>query len=199
MHTKTLPIFIVSTGSMCVPYDRSCNGWSHPFAQTIHVGDIIVVEGINPKNLNVNYPNSDVIVFQNPSDTTGVPIVHRLTSEILKDGKYYFYTKGDGNPPAPWPSPVEKYALDQGWYDPAYYNENPTVPVGSIPQDLVIGRVVMRIPWIGWVTILTAGLQDWIAQHGINAIAAIVIIIATLLISLELALPHMKRKKKKQP
>ncbi len=195
MRTETLPVFIVSTGSMCIPYDGACDGWSHPFDRTLHVGDLIIIEGVNPKDLNTNYPNSDIIVFQNPADQTGTPIVHRITSEVIQGGKYYFYTKGDGNPPAPWPSPAEKYAPDLGWYTSNYYDQNPTVPKGSIPQNLIIGKVVMRIPWLGWITIAGGSLQAWMAQRGISIGIPIIVLFVVLIVVFEFAVPYIKRKK----
>lgn len=199
LHTKTLPFFVVSTGSMCIPFDGACDGWSHPFDRTLHEGDLIVVEGVDPKDLNANYPNSDIIVFQDPSNPTGIPIVHRITSEVVEDGKIFFYTKGDGNPPTTWPSPVEKYAPDLGWYNPNYYNDSPSIPRGSVPQDLILGKVVMRIPWLGWVTIYAENIQDWLTQHGVNVGVPIIVLLIALLIIVEFVAPFLGRKKKTGP
>ena len=46
-----VPISVVESGSMCVPYDGACNGWlslDHPFAQTLHKGDIINIQAVDP-------------------------------------------------------------------------------------------------------------------------------------------------------
>jgi hypothetical protein len=196
LHTKTLPFFIVSSGSMCIPYDGACDGWSHPFARTLHLGDLIVIQGANPQTLNANYPNSDIIVFQDPSNPDGVPIVHRITSEILQNGTLYFFTKGDGNPPATWPNNVETYSPDYGWYNPNYYNDHPNIPRGSVPQEFILGRVVMRIPWLGWVTIYTEKLQGWLSEHNLNVGVPIIAILIALLVVVEFIVPLMKRKKK---
>ena len=195
LNTKTLPFFVVSSGSMCIPYDGACNGWSHPFARTLHVGDLIVIEGVDAKDLNANYPNSDIIVFMNPTDQNGVPIVHRITSEIVENGTIYFFTKGDGNGPTQWPNSVEPYTPDYGWYNPIYYDENPSIPVGSVPQDLVLGKVVLRIPWLGWVTILTEQAQQWFTQHGFNLGIPVVILLIVLLVIVEFVLPLVSRKR----
>ena len=92
-----VPVRVVESGSMCVPYDGACDGWSHPFDQTLHVGDIIVIQKINPADLNANYPNSDIIVYENPTDPTSTPIVHRIVETYELNGTLYFQTKGDGN------------------------------------------------------------------------------------------------------
>lgn len=196
LHTKTPPFFIVSSGSMCIPYDRVCDGWSHPFARTLHVGDLIVIQGVDPKTLNANYPNSDIIVFQDPINPTGVPIVHRITSEILENGTLYFFTKGDGNPPVTWPNTVETYTPDLGWYNPNYYNDHPNIPRGSVPQEYVLGKVVMRIPWLGWITIYTEQLQGWLAKHDLNVGVPIIAILIALLVIVEFIVPLIRRKKK---
>jgi hypothetical protein len=99
------PLRVVESGSMCVPYDGACEGWfslDHPFAQTLHKGDIIIIQAVNPADLNANYPNSDIIVYRNPNGVT--PIVHRIVEEIEMDGTLYFKTKGDGNGPVTWPA-----------------------------------------------------------------------------------------------
>ena len=77
-----VPVRVVESGSMCVPYGWTCNGWlslDHPFAQTLHKGDIIIIQAVNPADLNANYPNSDIIVYKNPNGVT--PIVHRIVEK----------------------------------------------------------------------------------------------------------------------
>ncbi len=92
-----VPVRVVESGSMCVPFDGACDGWSHPFDHTLHIGDIIIIQKINPADLNTNYPNSDIIVYQNPTDPTATPIVHRIVATYEENGTLYFQTKGDGN------------------------------------------------------------------------------------------------------
>ena len=68
----------------CAPMTGGCDGWSHPFEQTLHVGDIIIIQGVNAEDLNANYPNSDIIVYQNPSlqnNLDATPIVHRVVAK----------------------------------------------------------------------------------------------------------------------
>ena len=68
LNTKIPPALAVVSGSMCIPYDGACDGWTHPFTKTLHIGDIIIIQGVNPKDLNTNYPNSDTIVFHRPDN-----------------------------------------------------------------------------------------------------------------------------------
>lgn len=167
-----VPIRVVESGSMCVPYGAACDGWSHPFDHTLHVGDIIIIQKVNPADLNTNYPNSDIIVFKNPNGAT--PIVHRIVSEQDINGTLYFKTKGDGNGPVMWPS------------IPNYYDNIPDAK--GIPQNLIEGKVILRIPWFGWITLFMRG-NSW-------ALPVVVALIILLLV-IEFILPVVKGKKKK--
>ena len=88
-----------------------CDGWTHPFEQTLHVGDIIIIQRVNAEDLNANYPNSDIIVYQNPSlqnNLDATPIVHRIVEKYQDvNGTWYFQTKGDGNG-VHWPTAVSE-------------------------------------------------------------------------------------------
>jgi signal peptidase I len=169
---SAVPIRVVESGSMCVPYGGRCDGWSHPFAQTLHVGDIIIIQKINPADLNANYPNSDTIVFKNPIGVT--PIVHRIIEKQEINGTLYFKTKGDGNKPITWPEV------------PNYYDNIPDSR--GVPQDLVEGKVILRIPWFGWITLFMRG-NSWALP--------LVIALIILLLVVEFVVPLVKVKGKK--
>jgi signal peptidase I len=166
------PALAVVTGSMCIPYDGACDGWSHPFTRTLHVGDLIVVQGVNPADLNANYPNSDIIVFHRPGNPDEL-IVHRIAAEEVVNGTIYFYTKGDGNPTDKWPNPIQ----------PSEYD-----PWGRVSQDQVVGKVVMRIPWLGQVVLFMRN------SLGLPIVIALIII----LVIVEFVAPVLKGKKTPQ-
>jgi signal peptidase I len=163
---------------MCIPYDGACDGWTsinHPFAPTMHKGDIIIIQGVDPKTLNADYPNSDIIVFHRPDNPSEL-VVHRIISEEVREGKIYFLTKGDGNnPPDTWPNP------------PAYHD-----PWGEVSQDLVVGKVIMRIPWIGWITI---GMQE-LGVSGTATVVPLIVILIILAIIVEFVVPLLRNKRK---
>jgi signal peptidase I len=167
----SVPLRVVESGSMCVSYDGSCDGWSHPFDQTLHVGDIIIIQAVDPADLNANYPNSDIIVYKNPNGVT--PIVHRIVEKQQINGVWYFKTKGDGNGPTLWPN------------KPNYYDNIPDSR--GVPQDLVEGKVIMRIPYFGWITLFMRG-NSW----GMPLVVALII----LLIVVEFVMPIVKGKRK---
>ena len=168
----SVPIRVVESGSMCVPYDGRCNGWSHPFDQTLHVGDIIIIQKVDPATLNANYPNSDIIVYRTPNGV--IPIVHRIVEKQEINDTLYFKTKGDGNRPIVWPN------------IPSMYDNIPDSK--GVPQNLIEGKVILRIPWFGWITLFMRG-NSW----ALPVIIALVI----LLVVIEYVFPLIKERKKK--
>ncbi len=177
MNTKIMPLLAVISGSMCIPYDGACDGWSHPFDRTLHVGDLIVIQGVDPQDLNTNYPNSDIIVFYSPNNPDEL-IVHRIIGVTTFSGNLYFQTKGDGNG-NPWPETPDS-ALDS--WD---YNSPP-----GVPQSMVVGKVVMRIPWIGSIAMT---LQAWGATE--STVLPIIIVLLIVLIVVDFVAPLLKRRK----
>jgi signal peptidase I len=165
------PVSAVSSGSMCIPYGGACDGWTHPFDSTLHVGDLIIVQGINPEELNAEYPDSDVIVFHKPEDPDEL-IVHRIISKQEIDGKLYFTTKGDGNG-NDWPATPE-YGMDR-------WNGYPN----GLPQDLVVGKVIMRVPWVGHLALFM--------RNGLGI--PLVIVIILVIVIFEFILPLFRQEK----
>ena len=173
------PLLTVESGSMSIPYDSADNFWlsiEHPFDRTLSIGDIIVVQGVNIKDLKANYPNSDIIVFHSPID--GELIVHRIIATETVNGVTYFQTKGDGNGyPDTWPK------TPTSGLDPWDSNSPP-----GVPQNLVVGKVIMRIPWFGWITLFMRG-----NPVGLPIIIAIIL----LLVVLEFIIPVIRDSSKK--
>jgi signal peptidase I len=171
------PALAVVSGSMCVPYDGACDGWlsvTHPFARTLHKGDLIIVQGLNPRELNTNYPDSDIIVFHEPSDPSDL-IVHRIVAVDEVNGTWYFRTKGDGNSRVKWPD-----TPSSSEYDPWETNGVP-----GVREDLVVGKVVMRIPWLGHLVLFMRN------SIGLPIVIALIIIIVII----EFVFPLLRRKK----
>jgi len=163
------PALAVVSGSMCIPQDAQCDGWRHPFARTLHIGDLIILQGVNPADLSADYPNSDIIVFHKPTDPSDL-IVHRIVAkEVSENGTIYFWTKGDGNG-ITWPSTPSTAEYD---------------PWGKISQDQVVGKVVMRIPWLGHIILFMRN------SVGLPIIIALII----LLVIVEFIVPLFRGKK----
>jgi signal peptidase len=122
------PALAVASGSMCILPGPSCDGWTHPFEHTLHVGDLIIVQGVNPADIyaapyNTSGRSGDIIVFNSPYSND--LIVHRAIAKREENGSIYFTTKGDGN----------------------------SGPDSEIPASSVIGKVVLRIPWFGHIAL----------------------------------------------
>lgn len=86
-------------------------------------GDIMVLRGIEPEKLEIG----QILVFQG---TSRDPIIHRVVDKRIENNKYMFTTKGDNNP-APYPAIGET----------------------SITEDKLLGRVIFRVPLLGWIKI----------------------------------------------
>jgi len=154
------PALAVATGSMCMEPGDYCDGWTHPFERTLHVGDLIILQKVKAEDIKAEpYPNGDIIVFRRSQGDKDL-IVHRAIAKEKRDGTWYFQTKGDGNPIADSPFP-------------------------NIPEENVIGRVVMRIPWIGHLALTLR------STSGIYIL--VILIIAVLII--QFAFPESKQKK----
>jgi signal peptidase len=86
LHTES-PLMVVSSGSM-IP--------------TLNVGDIILVQGVDPSTITVG----TIIIFHSPYDYQ-MPIVHRVQKISNNGNALFFETKGDNNPgPDGWEVPA---------------------------------------------------------------------------------------------
>jgi signal peptidase I len=173
------PIRVVESGSMCTTL-TGCDGWSDVFNPTLHVGDLIIIQKVSADQLSADYPNSDIIVYENPSLSSNLgatPIVHRIVAKYQVDGTWYFQTKGDGNGEH-WPAPVSS----------SEYDSNTLWSTGQgVSADHVLGKVVMRVPYIGWITLLMRN-TSWALP--------LVIILILMLVLVEFVYPALKPKKK---
>jgi len=174
----SVPVRVVGSGSMCTTYGGRCDDLlsiMHPFDHTLHTGDLILIQAVNPKELNINYPNSDIIIYKNPLST--IPIVHRIVEKQEINGTLYFKTKGDGNPPTIWSNTPN---IDE-------YDDLPDER--GVPEELIEGRVVMRIPWFGWIALV---------MQNTNWGLPIVVMLILLLVVVEFVLPTIKRRRSAQ-
>jgi len=133
LHTD-FPVLAVASGSMSLPKGVPDPGWAGPFSRTLHTGDLIVVEGVSASDIHPGQaPVGDILVFH-VSPGSDELIVHRAIGETTIGGTVYFITQGDANN-APGPP------------------DNPGLPAGAVPISDVVGKVVMRVPWFGYVAL----------------------------------------------
>jgi signal peptidase I len=132
----------------------------------LHVGDLIIVQGVSPADLNGDYPYSDIIVFHKPWDPEEL-IVHRIVEKEDRNGTYYFTTEGDGNGIRKWPDSPDQ-------------ND----PWSPFPEDFVVGKVIMRIPYVGHVVLFMR------KSVGLFLVVGLILV----LIFFEFVVPLLRRK-----
>ncbi|MFX0113411.1 MAG: signal peptidase I [Candidatus Hodarchaeota archaeon] len=107
-------------------------------------GDLLIVKSFSARE----YKAGDVIVFDAPGQS--IPIVHRIIA-IYKDpgdNTRYFKTMGDHNRyPDTWLDP-NRSDPEKGIFDIPDHLGN-----GWIHEDAIHGRVILRIPNIGWLAL----------------------------------------------
>ncbi len=100
-------------------------------------GDIIFLLGKKPNEIDIG----DVIVFRSGRPD---PIIHRVVAITQENGKYYFRTKGDNNAAS-----IQTFGLDET----------------RIPEDVVLGRAMFKVPLLGWIKI---GFVELLGLAGIR-------------------------------
>ncbi len=132
--------FTEKKGALTYKYDRCPIAFSRSGTQTEPCLRSVVFGG---NEYLTNFSN-DVVVYQpNPSDYFAQvgDIVHRVMFRIDVDGKYYYLTRGDNNP-----------ILDLQVYDYASSLGN-----HPVPQDRLRGKVIGRIPYLGYFKLFLSG------------------------------------------
>jgi signal peptidase len=146
---------------MCVPYGQRCDGWTHPFDHALHVGDLIIVQGVNPADINAAPKNQsgDIVVYRPAEGDT--LIVHRAIQKLVdSNGDISFVIQGDAN-------------------------SGPDNGGRPIPSSRLIGKVVLRIPWVGHLALFMRN------SSGLFVIVALIII----LVIVEFVIPSYTKAK----
>ena len=102
---------------------------------TINPGDLALVQGINPRSLEVG----DILVYDKSVDNFGdtpqqisSPTVHRISRIIPYGNTLYFVTKGDNNPD------------EDTWL---------------VPEEGIIGKVTFVVPYLGGIFLLLGQIE----------------------------------------
>lgn len=113
-----------------------------PFLNGFEKGDIMILYGTKPEDIKAG----QVIVFQSSKP---YPIIHRAIAKSQEEGvlagQYYFETKGDNNP-----FQIRDFQLDETY----------------VPQRVLQGRAVFRIPLLGYVKIWFVDLLRVFGLYG---------------------------------
>jgi signal peptidase len=97
---------------------------------TLNVGDLIIVQGVTPEQINAAPMTGDIIVFKKSNNEL---VVHRAIEKINGTNGYLFTTQGDNNP-----SPDSE----------------------KVNGNAIIGKVIWRIPWVGNFALLLHSQQN---------------------------------------
>ena len=136
---------------------------------TLNVGDLIIVQGTPPNQINASYMTGDIIVFRSPSNPDEL-IVHRAVKVLpMGDGSYLITTKGDNGGGG-----------DSDQFSPW-------------PSSLLVGKVVGRIPCVGNFSLFTQSLGNS------YLLVVLIIIIAVIILMFPFTSenedkPHQERK-----
>jgi len=113
---------------------------TYPMTNGFNKGDIIILVGTKPEKIQ----RGQIIVYWGGKE---YPIIHRVVAISSEtDGTPYFQTKGDHNMGQIITPPV----LDER----------------HVPTDLLLGRAILRVPYLGWVKI---GFVAFLNSLGIPA------------------------------
>jgi len=106
---------------------------SYPFKNGFYKGDLMVLFGTKPESIK----KGDILVFMGWQPD---PIIHRVV-EISNQNGYVFGTKGDNNQNQITPG-MGCYNCDES----------------KIMEQKVVGKAVLRIPYLGWVKIVAVDI-----------------------------------------
>jgi len=105
---------------------------------TLNIGDLIIVQGMSDASeIKAEKPDGDIIVFRRPSNPDAV-IIQRAINKTLVDGVWYFRTQEDN-------------ASSPAWWNMGQ-NAEDTWGDGYFHQKFLIGKVVGKIPYLGYVS-----------------------------------------------
>jgi len=130
---------------------------------TLNVGDLVVVLGFsNASEIKAEKTDGDIIVFRRPSNPEEL-IVQRAIDKTPVDGVWYFRTQGDNASSPTWWSRGQN--AGDTWGD------------GLFHEKFLIGKVVGKIPYLGYVPLyVSAFLQTPWAMFLFIALIFLVII-----------------------
>ena len=121
---------------------------------TYFQGDLFLIHKTSPQDIHLG----DVIVYQ--ENSRSVKVIHRVVDIIIDKGDYYYRVKGDN------------YITNQGPDKPGVTTNSPSL----IPYSKVVGKTMIRIPYIGHLTLAmqrNSGVQIMVYFIAILAIIAV--------------------------
>jgi len=131
---------------------------------TLKIGDLLIIRGgLKAEDIHASPKDGDIIIFRNPKDPEGFPIVHRAIEKFQKNGKWYFITKGDNNP-------YDDY-IGFGWV---------------VPENYVLGKVIFVVPMVGYLLRALDETKIYIGGYAVTLRMILIAINILALLYLEL-------------
>lgn len=90
---------------------------------------------IKGRRIAPDFSNEVIVYTPARGDRFNVEIIHRVLVRLNVEGRYYYLTKGDNND-----------QLDMQWAN------------SPIPQERVVGRAILRLPYIGYAKLFLFGM-----------------------------------------
>ncbi|MGC8953921.1 MAG: signal peptidase I [Desulfurococcus sp.] len=101
---------------------------------TLREGDIVIVQKATPEAIRPG----DVIIYS----TGGKLIIHRVIKVVIRNGEYYYVTKGDNN----------------SLPDFMYFENNIGIPYNRVLGKVVsINDYIVKIPYLGYLALFLKG------------------------------------------
>jgi signal peptidase I len=154
---------------------------------TLNIGDLLIIQGgVTGESVYAHPLNGDIIIYHDPRDYEGIPIVHRAVDKYEVDGIWYIVTKGDNNPTVD----------DWRWYG---FPVGGNYSVGGCPESYIVGKVILKIPYLGYVLRAFDETAINLGAFAISLRQILIVILLIALVYLELAHPEEKPKKPQEP
>jgi len=153
---------------------------------TLNIGDLLIVQGgVTGESVYAHSGDGDIIIYHDPRDYNGIPIVHRAVDKYEVDSVWYIVTKGDNNPTVD----------DWRWYG---FPVEGNYSVAGHPESYIVGKVIFKIPYLGYILRAFDETAINLGAFVISLRQLLIVILLVALVYLELANPEEKPKKPKE-
>ncbi len=153
---------------------------------TLNIGDLLIVQGgVTGESVYAHSGDGDIIIYHDPRDYNGIPIVHRAVDKYEVDSVWYIVTKGDNNPTVD----------DWRWYG---FPVGGNYSVAGHPESYIVGKVIFKIPYLGYILRAFDETAINLGAFVISLRQLLIVILLVALVYLELANPEEKPKKPKE-
>lgn len=113
---------------------------------TLNIGDLLIIQGgMTGASVNAHLGNGDIIIFHDPRDYNGIPIVHRAIDKYQVGDTWYIITKGDHNGRS-----INDYEYGADDWS-SYFPRGGNYSKAGVPENYIIGKVIFWIPYLGYI------------------------------------------------